>query len=675
MSFDPFYNPTIKPNMACRIIGLAKESDQYLGNDLSERVVTKMLNTYAPLKFYRALRIATMQAALTTDSLSSPDAPHPSLPMAVLDPRNSDLLDARKEPNKEEAFTRCLVRVLLASIIEIGVPKPADLVDPYTTDPLTSPAAAEQYQNLTSAWSGEATAPWAPSSMQQIDFGAMHDLDTGSGRSRLKNTTLLPVLLPTDRISHMHPNKPYRTTSDQYRYHPAIPLAWTWDPRIAFHSHDDIQGETKEDKWRAGVEAHSYAMDYDPLDEDTKLVAHATKYGMGFKPEHDAPDRVPEWRYAILEVDSQDTSPTHLPDAPIKTWGPMTESHAGSGIYKLSASVRQARVVARLNAGVSLPGESLEAAWWGADAASYAMRIGIPRREALAFAGDMNMGTEPPSLVPGVMPGTDDSHLTQTYRAARQAFPGRFPAYGHYAALQSGMRYLMVSLMNRHFSAATGISWPEADQQLRPPSAGEMQILSGIYGKKNARRRRDNDRRPEMPFLPRRGNRPVPRGTSNINVFFRDYVGSSDLTLSRYIIAPGALSVVETMLKAALGGYHGPVVKRWVDTVFEQLPALALVQEMLIKQEAEVIRKTNANMLRATLSRQREVNANAHKNQVQELHYLLPMALTHAMESGEYAQYVSRLTPEQVLSRVDTRAASIRASTRQYMNLLDKGVT
>lgn len=347
------------------------------------------------------------------------------------------------------------------------------------------------------------------------------------------------------------------------------------------------------------------------------------------------------WVYSLILTPVQDSSPLYTPETRgHDIWDKnmrLTRSRSGGAPFNVTAGIRQSMIRHRALHGPRTSRMSWERGdgtvptpWWGADAPIAALLSGLDQRHALRTSTTLAMGFNP---VIGRKPGSPESPLKadEGLWASLGKEWGDIPDYGPLAALQGGLRYVISSMITGHFAgkgaldpgfhpdAATApIPTPDlmrlydtvgTDREAtskkawlykksgRKPTVKvqrEKQATHAMLAdEKKAREEAEakgepapalkrpvvtaNMERSDVATMPRRG-RAVPMHTVNLDMWWRDSVSVSDMSLARGLIATGAMSCLAIMLRRIEQGHYGQLVKQWMNQAFSLAEALRHVQ-------------------------------------------------------------------------------------------------
>lgn len=554
---DPFYNPTLLPNTLHQALEDAKEYN----SPLATQLILDMSATYTPLRSYRVLRLIAGHI-LTLTQPTSGAYPSPAWFTDALDPRNTPLYTMRAEAASEEqiqfVLDTLLVRKFVTALIDIGEVKEADVNPVESGRPLYSPARAELFQNLSSGWVDSLDNRYLEHMPEKFQNMVGIDRLMLDFTSSMGHEVLLPILMPTDRLSFMHPNRAYQTTRDEHYHTAGIPLAWVWDPSMV-----DIRSMARWEQAHTVEQLQTYAAGYAPM-QHTDLLTSARS--MTFSLNYGTYDyRPPVWEYAIISTQAK-TSP----------FVEEAAYHGSNPALKRSAQLLTDLQAARYSSRPAKIEKLSEQQWTGLDTPLIERAMGGSAEDAVKQNITTLRGVKPTGwftaeeLTPDLM---DKWSRTCT-------------DYGPFAALTSGLRYVTQAVLSDRIRGLDPDSVepppsPAIQTPLPPPTRDKMLELEAYAGAK-PENRPDGTRRHDVAKISRRGN-PVSISQSGKG-FFVDGMTQGDITTARTLVLPGAYAALRRLLTDIDEPPHStdPVVKGWVESALQSYSEYNELQEFML---------------------------------------------------------------------------------------------
>ncbi|MFV0512536.1 MAG: hypothetical protein ACK5MY_02700 [Jhaorihella sp.] len=555
---DPFSSTRYQP----ATISSADEDARGIGQGTSIQTVKNLLAVEHPLQTYRTMRLIAAQIVLLTHPVDSRMKVLGEMTLDMLHPENT-MIPARRSLDLDQTavntvIDELVVRAFLAALIQIGEPTHTDICVPWTNPvrepPTSTPARAELLQSMSSNW------------ISGYGFSEINDMFDMSGPDLLLadnldrnynwHTALLPCFMPTDRIKAGLASATSGNTAGHYNTS-VIPLAWNWNPSTI-----DMRASRDFDVRPHEVQA-SYASQYDPRNPCwVGALSGTRKFSIRFhKDQEPAP---PVWEYAVLETIGY--------QHPL-----MGRRVLGSSPFHMSARLLEDTIIGRYHR-KRLPFETDTLRWHGADAAMAAFAMGMSRGDAADYLITTARGLDRQPWVEVTPDQAFNARMVEEWTRT-------IDHYGMFAALSSGLRYVVSSILTYHIA---GLSWdPERDirNPLPVPTIEHMELIDVAARKKSKRGRKgtpwQHQPRIDVHETERRGN-PVSLHSLNKS-FFHDGITRGDLSLAKNLVLPGAVEALTRMVSGCADGEYGPVCKNWIGLALERTATLLPVQEQMLR--------------------------------------------------------------------------------------------
>lgn len=545
---DPHYTCRHRPDATSDTIN---EVQSYAEPD-AKAFFPGLYSTYAPLRNYRALRVVSAHILTLTHPTSYASFTSDNATLSMLAPQNTLLMDMRdlkgNDVSAERVVETLFLRAFVAAVIQAGELTPADLKPAGFNKPLLSPARAELVQNFSGQW-GE-HGPFDGIIPRGHDLFGLSAMALNDAGNFMEHEVIIPMLVPTDRVSFTWPNRAYASAQDQFYNTAAIPLVWTWDPTVI----------TTPDG-RDGVEGHLYAGRYHPRSA-TNLITSARS--MTFSLRMDPKERAPIWEYALVSV------PTN--QSPTLRSGTRSGTYAASKQTELlirdlsDARYRTMPCKAEQEAGVQ---------WDGVDVPLLARITGESAEVAAKYAITTLHPRDPVGWF----------KLGQQTEETLARWSGTCGPYGTLSTLLSGTRSVVLAALTGHISGVNVTAISEEDARFlaeEPLPAPTNRMLFSAEPHIEGRTAPKKTTRPEVEQTVRRGN-PVSRHVLG-QKFFLDTISQSDVTMTRVLVLPGAYATLARFITdlTTPGSQYDPVMTRWLDRILQNAKALASLQASML---------------------------------------------------------------------------------------------